>query len=387
MKPMKSLLITALVGLLPLAAAADEAKSKQKEKPAPEAKRIEVCFVLDTTGSMSGLIAGAKEKIWSIANQMTDAKPLPDLKMGLIGYRDRGDAYVTQVHPLTDDLDAIYEHLMKFEAGGGGDGPESVNQALHEAVHKMDWSKDAAGDVLKIIFLVGDAPPHMDYEQDILYPSICQQAVRKDIIINAIQCGVNGETTPIWKEIARLSEGSYAAIEQGGGMVAIETPVDKEIAELTRAINETVIPYGDAKAQDFARSKVAAAASAPASRGAERAAYFSKGEGKAISGSEDLVAELEGEKVSFAEIKKTDLPEELRKLSKEELESYVGEQQAKRSALQEKMAALVQQRDAFVKKEIAKKAGGGAKAGGFDGKVREMVRRQGSAKGIEYKKD
>ena len=90
MKPMKSLLITALVGLLPLAAAADEAKSKQKEKPAPEAKRIEVCFVLDTTGSMSGLIAGAKEKIWSIANQMTDAKPLPDLKMGLIGYRDRG---------------------------------------------------------------------------------------------------------------------------------------------------------------------------------------------------------------------------------------------------------------------------------------------------------
>ncbi len=383
MKTIPTLLIAAFAGILPISLVADEAK----KKPAPPAKRIEVCFVLDTTGSMSGLIAGAKEKIWAIANQMTDAKPLPELKMGLIGYRDRGDAYITKVNPLTDDLDAIYEELMKFEANGGGDGPESVNQALHEAVHKMEWSgKEDAADVLKIIFLVGDAPPHMDYEQDVLYPVICEQAVRKDIIINAIQCGSNGETTPVWKEIAHLSEGSYAAIEQGGGMVTIETPVDKDIAELTRAINETVIPYGDAKAQEFARSKVAAASSAPASRGAERAAYFAKGEGKAISGREDLVAELAEESFSLDEVKKADLPEELRKMDKEELEKYVAEKQTQREALQSKMSDLVKQRDAFVKKEIAKKAAGG-KAEGFDGKVREIVRRQGSGKGIEYKKE
>ena len=35
--------------------------------------RIEVVFVLDTTGSMSGLIEGAKQKIWSIANAMASA--------------------------------------------------------------------------------------------------------------------------------------------------------------------------------------------------------------------------------------------------------------------------------------------------------------------------
>ena len=37
--------------------------------------RIEVCFVLDTTGSMGGLIEGAKQKIWSIANEMISAQP------------------------------------------------------------------------------------------------------------------------------------------------------------------------------------------------------------------------------------------------------------------------------------------------------------------------
>ena len=41
-------------------------------KPAPV---IEVCFVLDTTGSMGGLIKGAKQKIWSIANDIITENP------------------------------------------------------------------------------------------------------------------------------------------------------------------------------------------------------------------------------------------------------------------------------------------------------------------------
>jgi hypothetical protein len=110
---------------------------------------IEVCFVLDTTGSMGGLIEGAKQKIWSIANEMISAKPTPELKLGLIGYRDRGDEYVVKSFQLTDDIDSIYGHLRDFKAEGGGDEPESVNEALAEAIEKMPWSQDRK--VLKII--------------------------------------------------------------------------------------------------------------------------------------------------------------------------------------------------------------------------------------------
>ena len=98
------------------------------------APRVEVAFVLDTTGSMSGLIEGAKRKIWSIANQLASGQPRPKVSIALIAYRDRGDAYVTQVHELTDDIDGVYAHLQQLAADGGGDTPESVNQALHEAV-------------------------------------------------------------------------------------------------------------------------------------------------------------------------------------------------------------------------------------------------------------
>ena len=185
--------------------------------------RIEVCFVLDTTGSMGGLIEGAKQKIWSIANEMISTKPTPELKLGLIGYRDRGDEYVVKSFQLTDDIDSIYGHLRDFKAEGGGDEPESVNEALAEAIEKMPWSQDRK--VLKIIFLVGDAPPHLDYADGPKYPELCRIAAKKDLIINTVQCGNIAETTPIWKEIAKLSEGSYAAIAQSGGVAVIATSV------------------------------------------------------------------------------------------------------------------------------------------------------------------
>src|SRR5438876_301741 len=127
----------------PFTALAEEPASQTKEK-----SRIEVCFVLDTTGSMTGLIEGAKQKIWSIANEITSAKPTPDIRMCLIGYRDRGDEYVTKAFDLTNDIDSVYGHLQAFHAAGGGDTPESVNEALQEAVSNMSWSQDRK--VLKV---------------------------------------------------------------------------------------------------------------------------------------------------------------------------------------------------------------------------------------------
>src|SRR5205085_11891242 len=112
------------------------------EKPASKKPQVEIVFCLDTTGSMGGLIDGAKAKIWAICNQVASGKPVPDLKVGLVAFRDRGDEYITKVFDLTDDLDAVHGHLRGFQAAGGGDEPESVNQALYDAVNKIQLSKD-----------------------------------------------------------------------------------------------------------------------------------------------------------------------------------------------------------------------------------------------------
>ncbi|RFC44443.1 MAG: von Willebrand factor type A domain-containing protein [Verrucomicrobia bacterium] len=372
-----------LAASLPLTAAEPPA-AKPEPKPKP---KIEVCFVLDTTGSMSGLIQGAKDKIWSIANEMASTKPAPEIKFGLIGYRDRGDEYVTRVTPLSDDLDEVYGKLMEFKADGGGDTPESVNQALHEAVTKMEWNADRT--VLKLIFLVGDAPPRMDFQDDVKYPDVCQMAVKKDIIINTIQCGNLAETTPFWNEIANKSEGEYAAILQDGGTVAVSTPFDEEIGKLNAALASTVIGYGDRVRQNFIESKLARTRAAAPEAAAERAEFFQKtkapsaASAKVISGSDDLVALAEEGKVDLKKMAKENLPEELQTLSPEALEATVDKNLAERKRLNAQMETLVQKRAAFLKEETARKADAD-KVGGFDSQVKSLIKKQAAAKGIDY---
>jgi len=77
---------------------------------------VEVAFVLDTTGSMGGLIEGAKRKIWSIATAIVDSNPDADIRMGLVAYRDIGDDYVTRKIDLTTDIQDLYAHLLELKA-------------------------------------------------------------------------------------------------------------------------------------------------------------------------------------------------------------------------------------------------------------------------------
>ena len=137
---------------------------------------------------------------------MASAQPTPEIRIGLVAYRDRGDAYVTKVVDMSSDLDSVYATLMDFQAGGGGDSPESVNKALNDAVNKMSWSQGEQA--YQVVFLVGDAPPHMDYNE-IRYPQIVASAMEKGIVINTIQCGNMPMTVEPWSQIASLGHGSF----------------------------------------------------------------------------------------------------------------------------------------------------------------------------------
>ncbi len=355
--------------------------SERIAPPGHERAHIEVAFVLDTTGSMSGLIEGAKRKIWSIANQLVSAQQQTDVRFALIGYRDRGDAYVTTVHDLSSDIDTVYAHLMQFQAEGGGDGPESVNQALAEAVSKLDWSDSR--DVYKVIFLVGDAPPHLDYQDDVRYDRSVRLARQRDIAINTVQCGAWDETAQIWREIASLGAGSYAAIAQDGGMIAVTTPMDDELAKLNRELAGTVVAYGRADERRDAESKVRNSLAAPAAAAADRLAYMSKlGEGTVVTGAKDLVDEAAaGNTVS--EFEAEELPEPLRAMPAEKRQEFVEQKLAERKQLQARLGEVTAERDGYLKKEDARlRASGSTDA--FDQKVHDAIKTQAAAKGIKY---
>ena len=365
------LALTAVVTAGPLAAAPKELPDKKPQ--------VEVVFCLDTTGSMGGLIEGAKQKIWSIVNQIASGRPTPDIKVGLLGYRDRKDAYVTRLFPLTADLDEVHKNLKEFQAQGGGDTPESVNQALHESVTKFNWAEGK--DTLRIVFLVGDAPPHMDYADDVKYPETCKLAVQKGILINTVQCGGDLKAQAVWQEIGDKAGGVYAQIAQNGGVVAVSTPFDRELAEINGKLLKTNVCWGVEAAQKDGLEKNAAAAALPAGGGAaaDSAGYRSKVGRLAAN---DLIDDLKEGKVKLEAIKEDQLPEDMKKMKPEERKAHVEKLQKEREELKKKALDLDKKRLDFIAKKQAEDKD--KSKDGFDTQILGALRKQAEKVNIKY---
>ena len=174
-----------------------------------EPVKIDVLFLIDSTGSMGDEIEVVKLKIEEIIFEVQNGTPKPEVRYAILTYRDRGDAYITKLFDFTKDVEALKEFLWDIQARGGGDGPESVNEALHVALHDCSWGVQ---DHVKMIFLIGDAPPHMNYEVDYDYRNEVEVAHEKDITINVIGCsGIKGYSNgeSIFKEIAGKTGGIY----------------------------------------------------------------------------------------------------------------------------------------------------------------------------------
>ena len=346
------------------------------EKPAASSgdAKIEVVFVLDTTGSMGKLIEGAKAKIWAICNQIASGKPTPELKVGLVAFRDRGDQYITKKFDLSDNLDDIYAQLKKFQAQGGGDGPESVNEALRVAVNDMKWTK--GDDVLRLVFLVGDAPPHMDYANDVKYPETCKKACEQGIIINTIQCGNDTECAKHWKAICIKAEGSYVQIAQDGGVApVVATPFDPHLAAINSELSRSTVVFGSRMMQEQAKGLARDAAALPAPAAAERAGFNAKNGQNATY---DLVDAVKRGKVKLEELKKDELPPELQNLKPEERKAYLEKLDKHRQHLQKQAIELDKLRAAYIAEHMKKTE----KKSEFDGKVLEILRKQ--AKKVQY---
>lgn len=342
---------------------------------------LEMVFVLDTTGSMSGLLDGAKQRIWGIVNEVMQSSSTPSVRIGLVAYRDRGDQYVSQVMPLTNDLDKFYEKLMSYEAGGGGDGPEDVRRALADGLARAGWSSNSKS-VAQIIFLVGDAPPHDDYNDEVDTRVTASAAAAQGKIVNTIQCGTLPQTTVVWQSIAQSGKGQYFAIAQNGGVQTISTPYDEQLSQLATRLGGTFVAYGggageaaemkrDSTMADVARLEERVAASAPPTAKAERALN------KAINATAyvgDLLQNIENGSVKLESVKEEDLPSVLRGLSHEDRKQEVEKRLEERKELRRQIVALSKQRLDYIAAEKAKKTG--SKQNSFDAAVAEALKEQ-----------
>ena len=353
----------------------------------PQAHQIEVVFILDTTSSMSGLIQAAKEKIWSIANTMASAQQSPDIRMGLVAFRDRGDTYVTRVLDLSQDLDSMYASLMDLKARGGGDGPESVNQALYDAINRISWSEDDS--VYKVAFLIGDAPPHMDYYDDIKFPVTLEMAKRKGIVVNTIQSGQNHSTAPVWKHIAQLGYGEYFQVENSGNAVAVVTPFDKKLSELAASLESTRLYYGDKEAKDKQRKKneVTAKLHEELSEAAlaRRATFNATASGESnFLGENELVEAISSGRIELDDIDRDDMPASLQALAPAEQMEVIADQARQREEFKRDIQKLSESRNAYIVKQIGNRAD---TKESLDEKIYSAVKKQAKSKGLVYESE
>jgi Mg-chelatase subunit ChlD len=173
---------------------------------------LDIAFVLDTTGSMGDELQRLKQTLEYIHFQINHLVPKPDVRFGMVLFRDTTDDYRTKVMAFTADLAQFSRDLDKVRAGGGGDNPEDVQAGLKDAMTKLKWRDRGA----KLAFLVGDAPPHLDYGQKYTYVSAMRDAAKQGIKIASIGAsGLDTQAELVWRQIAQYTMAPFVFLTYG----------------------------------------------------------------------------------------------------------------------------------------------------------------------------
>jgi len=375
-------LLTRLVAVATLALAAT-GSAIAAPIPAEKAKPIDLVLCLDVSNSMDGLIASAKIRLWDIVNELAKVKPTPELRVALYSYghnnypSDKG--WVRKDLDLTNDLDEVYAKLNALKTGGG---TELVARVTQTALNDLKWADDAKG--LKVIFVCGNEPADQDKEVNL--SDVAALARKKGVIVNTIYCGSGGSSEAEgYRTFATNANGAYAVIDQNKASkeVAVATPFDKDMAELSGKLNTTYVGYGkqrEAKAENQAKQDANAGAAAPAAA-AERAS--SKAGALYKNSDWCLVDKLkEDPKFDIKTMKDEDLPEEIKKLKPEERMPYLKKKLEEREALSKQITELAGKRAKFIDEERKKTPKSGEEQA-LDEALKGIIRDQAKAKGFE----
>lgn len=343
-----------------------------------ERDAVDLAIALDTSGSMEGLIDAARLKLWEIVNALALAEPTPRLRVALLTFgnsshnRERG--WVNVETGLTEDLDLVSQRLFELETRGG---TEYVGRLLQVALQDLTWT-DSDG-ALKLLFVAGNEPADQDPEVD--YRMMNEEAHHRGMTINTIFCGSpRNDDAEAWREIARLTDGQFAAIDHRTGTVVVATPFDEELADLGRSLNETYVPLGEAgrEGQDNQSLQDRNARELDAATAAARAVTKSS---PLYSCSWDLVSALDGGRLTLDDLEDGDLPETMRAMSTSEREDYIDTQRRRRAEIRSRVADLDAKRRAYIAEKTKSSDLDDSRA--FDAAVRRALRRQIEARGLE----
>ena len=208
---------------------------------------LDLCFVVDTTGSMGDDIANAKENMNRILDELSLKNE--DFRVALIDYRDFADrGSSSQDYPaklqmaFSNDKEEIIAAINALDLGHGGDTNETVYSGLIMAVG-LSWRTNAQ----KAIIVLGDAPP-LDPEPNTGYTfnSVLAALYNADIAIDidASDDRVLGEGSDSLIKVFTIGTDASAAAEEffqslsegtGGTFIGVDSA-----AEVSDAIIDSI---------------------------------------------------------------------------------------------------------------------------------------------------
>ncbi len=215
-------------------------------------RQLDLCFVMDATGSMREHIDAARKNLQTLARKLTAHRLQPNMCYALVLYRDHADpgkdtGPVTELHPFSHYLADLQLALDEARTkGGGGDGAEAVADGLYDACYRLQWREHSH----KVILLAGDAPPHGFGAHKDRYPRGCpckhnpetvaREAHMRGITLFSLGIGDNSFMAKSFSQIARCGGGMFVSINSADTL--IDQIVDIMLGEFGKVdIDSTVL--------------------------------------------------------------------------------------------------------------------------------------------------
>jgi von Willebrand factor type A domain len=313
---------------------------------------VQIALVLDTSGSMDGLINQARSHLWTMVDQMGRMTRVVNgktrgvrIELALYEYGNDtipADAgFIRQVMPFTHDLDKVSEKLHALFTNGGS---EFAGQAITTVVKDLQWSSDP--DAMKFVFVAGNE----EFDQGpITAANAMKVAAGKDVNVQLIFCG---DEDPTWRAAAKLAKSDLLRIDQNQVARHIPAPQDDQILQLGQQLNSTYVAWGADGTASLERQREQDQSSARLSKkvAIERAQLKSKQMSYDNSGW-DIVDATRNDGDFFIKNDDAQLPAEFRGKSLEEKKALAAKYTAERAELQAKIAKLEQERTTFLDAE------------------------------------
>jgi hypothetical protein len=200
---------------------------------------VDIAFVVDATGSMGDEIEFLKLELEDVIRNTMEKHRSLSLRASSVFYRDKGDEYLTKKVDFNDDLLKALNFIKLQRAGGGGDTPEALDEALSTALDSLQWNSKAR---TRLLFLILDAPPHNEAKERIRLLTL--KAATMGIRIVPVACsGTDKSTEFLLRSMALATNGTYAFLtnHSGVGGSHIEPTTDKYEVELLGNLLQRII--------------------------------------------------------------------------------------------------------------------------------------------------